>query len=174
MPIKPLVTIAIPILYHPRLFYLSDHGQVRSAFDSLNIFDLVKTQLLRCQWTNVCRVSGCSSRCVGCQGQVTHTFIIGQQFRIQEIMFKHYPTAPHFYSSPGNLNPLTFCTEEPFLLILKMVQLAWMMATSTRAAMQATTTYSFTLALSAVLEASSSLVLTLVVTATSGSRSEEN
>ena len=39
----------------------------------------------------------------------------------------------------------TFCTDEPLLLILNIVQLACMIATRTSAAMQATTTYSFTL-----------------------------
>ena len=105
-------------------------------------------------------------------GQVTQTFIIGQQFRIQEIMFKH-SLLPHILLAARPNSFPTFWTEEPRLLILNMVQLAWMMATSTRAAMQATTTYSFTFALSVVLAASSFSVFTLVVTATQGSRSGE-
>ena len=59
---------------------------------------------------------------------------------------------------------LTFCTEEPLLLILKMVQLAWMIATRTRAAMQATTTYSFTLGSASLASSRSDLVLMVSAT----------
>ena len=59
---------------------------------------------------------------------------------------------------------LTFWTEEPRLLILKMVQLAWMIATRTRAAMQATTTYSFTLGSASLASSRSDLVLMVSAT----------
>lgn len=45
-------------------------------------------------------------------GQVTHTFIINQQFRIQEIMFTHSPL-PQIITGPANLNPLPSGQRSP-------------------------------------------------------------
>ena len=43
-------------------------------------------------------------------GQVTRTFIIGQQFRIQEIMFTH-SLLPHIIAGPANINPLRYLLD---------------------------------------------------------------